>query len=458
MVDARATFVLSRIDGRSTIRELCQSTGLGESDTLAALLDLKRGGLLELQEAPVERHIIPNALITGEESSEAEGEELNPETERSPQVYPPFFGVDPEDVAFLRGRKFGLIAGTPYRRPGEGRFGRFTFKRKALLQRCDLSIQLRREIIFLDETEGKLDHFEFFDIPPTTERKRLKHAYFSFSKRFHPDSYYGKDFGPFLEPMKKVFKYGGEIYSLFSNDELFLQVYMRAIIARNQSYRRVLEVEREKQQMRAKQLRMKAAAQRKERIKGRLEKNTHTRRRRTGNPITARLERAHRYYEAGMKQYESGSFIQAATSLQMAMSSDPNNQAYRRSFERVKIKANQINSDQLWKRGVMDESVGRMKEAVYHYLMAVEAHPRADYCSHLAGILLRSNSELHRAAELARLAVDADPQNVDYLVLLGQIYSKVELYKKAITVFERALKLEPDDEEIKKALKALRKK
>jgi cytochrome c-type biogenesis protein CcmH/NrfG len=45
---------------------------------------------------------------------------------------------------------------------------------------------------------------------------------------------------------------------------------------------------------------------------------------------------------------------------------------------------------------------------------------------------------------------------VDYLVTLGKIYESANLLKRAQATYERALKLEPQNESLKKSLKALK--
>ena len=105
-------------------------------------------------------------------------------------------------------------------------------------------------------------------------------------------------------------------------------------------------------------------------------------------------------------------------------------------------------------RGYMEESVGRVKEAIAAYLEAVEIYPRGDYCGHVAELMLSWEGDLHHAAKLARTACDADPQNLDYLLLLGRIYIAANLGKKAVSALERAQKIDPKRDEVKKALKA----
>jgi cytochrome c-type biogenesis protein CcmH/NrfG len=70
--------------------------------------------------------------------------------------------------------------------------------------------------------------------------------------------------------------------------------------------------------------------------------------------------------------------------------------------------------------------------------------------------MLSMNEDLNQAAELARLAGEAAPQKVDYLLLLGRIYEQASLTKRALATYERALQLDPKSEAAKKAVRALK--
>ncbi|MBU0553380.1 hypothetical protein KKF91_04425 [Myxococcota bacterium] len=241
-------------------------------------------------------------------------------------------------------------------------------------------------------------------------------------------------------------------------DATFRETYARAVTARDAAYRASLEQARQAKQDAQTRQAQRAAEDRKALLSERLTQNTLARRARKPNPVKEGLERAKRYYEQGMQMYEAKDFVRAASMFQLAMGLDEANETYRQTYERVKTKANQTKSDIYWGRGQTQESIGRDREAAVLFLRAVEAYPRADYCAHTAAILLKLGTDTHRAVDLASLASEADPQNIDYLMLLGQLYESAELYKKALTTFERALTLAPNDEEIKKAIKGLKKK
>ncbi|MGK0361857.1 MAG: tetratricopeptide (TPR) repeat protein [Bradymonadia bacterium] len=388
---------------------------------------------------------------------------------------PDFHGVDARDTRWLKSKGWhGFVPGIPWSRPGEDRFGRFKFDRRRLLERCELTITTRREIIFLDAMTDQLDHFEYLDMQPTDNQKEWRRAYFRFSKRFHPDTFFRREVGSFGEMARRIYTRATDLHDTFSVDDDLRAVYLRAVNARNTAYRDALETARlarealrqrqvgeeksrrgEREQSRRADL-QRQAIRRKVALRSRLESTSRERRERRGNPMQGRIDRATQFYERGMKQYEGEKFIEAATSLQLAMNFDPNNDSYRLAYEKVSHKAKAIRAEMIWKTGYMQESVARLDEAMELYAEAVAIQRRPDFCIHLAELMVSMDHDLHRAAELARSACDAQPENVDYLLLLARIYEKESLVKKATAALDRAARLSPKDERIKKAYKALK--
>ena len=116
-----------------------------------------------------------------------------------------------------------------------------------------------------------------------------------------------------------------------------------------------------------------AAEARKAELAARLADRQRARRERADfNPMTARIEKAEQYYTDGMKQYQEQKFVQAANSLQLALTFDPKNETYRQAFEKVNEKAKQVRAEQLWKQGDMHTQLGQMKEALVYFRQALD--------------------------------------------------------------------------------------
>jgi len=90
-----------------------------------------------------------------------------------------FDQADSEDLALLAQYDvWGGVPSTPLRLPGLGRYGRFEFDRRLLLQRNDLTVAQRREVIFLSAHFHQIDHFEFFELESAADVRALKKAFF----------------------------------------------------------------------------------------------------------------------------------------------------------------------------------------------------------------------------------------------------------------------------------------
>src|SRR5690554_6391462 len=64
-----------------------------------------------------------------------------------------------------------------------------------------------------------MSHYAFFGVSPQAPRKDIRSAYYSLSKRFHPDLFFRRvlgDYGPMIE---KIFQRFTKAYQVISNRE-----------------------------------------------------------------------------------------------------------------------------------------------------------------------------------------------------------------------------------------------
>lgn len=445
--------VLSAIDGTQTIEMICNGSTLGRNETLSSLFSLMGRGL-----------IVVTQVGRSEPAPAAEMAALPPSPSgiSTPGAARleilPFRGVDVGDERVLKGYgPVGFIPGLPHRRPGQGRYGSYQFDKRALLLKCGLSVSEKREVIFLSQNLPRLDHFEFFDIEPTADRTEFKKAFFAFSKKYHPDARYQRDAGPFEPYIQFIYRHAREVNELWQSDERFRIVYARAVEGRNRAYREGLEAMREEQAHRKRQDRLALARDRKTQIQERLARNAKARRVQSNRgPGLERVNRAEKFYQDGMAQYQEGNVGPAANLLRLAVTYDPRNRVYAQAFEKIDREARYARAERIWAQGEDAANMGRVNEAIDHWSQAVELSRRADYAARLAQYLHEQNKDVRKAVWAAELAVASAPQDVDYLVLLATIYETAELVAKAAGALERALKEAPGDDGIKKKLKALK--
>ncbi len=62
------------------------------------------------------------------------------------------------------------------------------------------------------------DAFELLEVTRVADKKEIKRAYFKLSKEFHPDRYFGKNVGPYKERLSRIFQSIKAAFELLSDD------------------------------------------------------------------------------------------------------------------------------------------------------------------------------------------------------------------------------------------------
>ena len=153
-VSVQEGFVMSRVDGTSTVKQICVATGLGMEATMQIMASLADKGLVLLGGKSVGAPRPPTAAPVLR----------NPLDDVSMDIVP-----DGEDIRIDK----------------------------------RMRAHIRRH-------HGRLDEMNFFEllcVEPTTDLRLIRRAFLQRTKEFHPDRYYGKDIGPYAEMVKEVFKH-----------------------------------------------------------------------------------------------------------------------------------------------------------------------------------------------------------------------------------------------------------
>jgi curved DNA-binding protein CbpA len=174
-------FLYSRIDGQTTVDELCSRSGLGRDATIEALERLAEFGLVD---------------VPGYAAEQSEQSEETSEDDRAQETH------DGLDLSYLP-------------TPPES----FDFPEDLLELDVPLGERKRREVICLHEQLDDLNHFEFFGIEPEADRGDVKRAYFKLSKRFHPDKHFRKELGPYNAMLERIFQEITKVHRILSNPE-----------------------------------------------------------------------------------------------------------------------------------------------------------------------------------------------------------------------------------------------
>jgi tetratricopeptide (TPR) repeat protein len=176
---AEEYFVLSRIDGYTSTRDVILMMGLSSERTIEILSKLRRvGAVLVAGETPAS---VAGRLQTApgaDASAEAPAEPAAPEVSLEP--------LSDAEAA-------------------------------AMADAVDLSDAEKRRVIAMRRTVESGDYFALLGVGPDVDKRELKRAYFRISKEFHPDRYYGRSLGAFGDWLASIFETAHEAFEILAN-------------------------------------------------------------------------------------------------------------------------------------------------------------------------------------------------------------------------------------------------
>jgi hypothetical protein len=215
-------FVLSRIDGSQSLREVLLATGLPVERAIAIVTRLRSIGALLLpgetaapmpgsppvRATPSSPRITPLSTPVVEPPRTAAGSAAikrpqpaaagRPEGRSRPETRPPV--VAPSHDLTLPNPSSEELA--------------------ALAEDCELPDADRRRILAMARLVESRDMHALLGLPTDAERREVKLAYFALSKEVHPDRFYGKRLGSFAPRMAAVFEAIARAYArLTSGDQ-----------------------------------------------------------------------------------------------------------------------------------------------------------------------------------------------------------------------------------------------
>lgn len=82
-----------------------------------------------------------------------------------------------------------------------------------------LSVETRKLVVEFHSRLDELTHYQALGVSPSAEHKEIRSAYFSLSKRVHPDAYFGKRLGSYKTKMEAIFKRLTDAYEILGRNE-----------------------------------------------------------------------------------------------------------------------------------------------------------------------------------------------------------------------------------------------
>jgi curved DNA-binding protein CbpA len=169
-------FVLTRVDGKTSLRDLVLISGFPESQAVTILTRLRTAGAM---------------LLPGDVAPPKRPKPAPPPPEPAPTT--PFV-AKPE----------------PKPEP--------KIDESLLAEENDLSVEQRRIILVKHAAMFGATFFDVLEVPRDVEMRSLKRQYFRLSKDFHPDRFYGKRLGTYADKLSEIFDVMASAFEVLSDD------------------------------------------------------------------------------------------------------------------------------------------------------------------------------------------------------------------------------------------------
>lgn len=197
-------FVMSRVDGVTSLRDIIVTTGLPVSQAIAIVTRLRQLGALLLPGETPPPAAAPAAAPTALHGARGSGPVPASEPARVRRASSQAEGARPERAASQADE--ARPASVPAALPLDVSLPDASEQELALLAAdIELSEAERRTVLALARRIGQ-DPWTVLGVAKGTSLGELKKVYFRLSKDVHPDRYYGKRLGPMAEVLTAVFE------------------------------------------------------------------------------------------------------------------------------------------------------------------------------------------------------------------------------------------------------------
>lgn len=195
-------FLLSRVNGSVNIAEICAMSTMSKEQTLVALERLEEAGLIEIP-----RKTAPSF---GAESLDGAPIAPPPTTQASsPQASQPAMPAASQPAAATSASSASdassdaAVADYAFFPVG---MAQHSYDQAALAEDVELDEAQRKEILYVYDFLKHVDYYALLSIGRDADRKDVRGAFFTMSKRFHPDLYFGKELGSYKTRIEAIFQ------------------------------------------------------------------------------------------------------------------------------------------------------------------------------------------------------------------------------------------------------------
>jgi len=299
----------------------------------------------------------------------------------------------------------------------------------------DLDPALQQELLELDARLSTIDHYRILGLEPGADSEAVKQAYWSQSRKYHPDRFYGRKLGAFGPRLERIFRRISEAQQTLVDP------------ARRDEYLNAHPELRARRATASAAGPSRAAETREDERKARFARHPYLLK---ATRVTDLLKRA----RAAMA---AGDFAKAHADLHLASQMEPGNSDVVRLLAEARKGQGESRAAASLRKAEAAESIGDLEAALQAYQDAFNADPtRAKAAARAAALIQRLNRDLNQARFFAQKAVELNPKSADYKVLWATVLYAMGMKKLAVRQVEEALKLEPGHEEAKRQARLMR--
>jgi tetratricopeptide (TPR) repeat protein len=424
-IGPREGFVLSQIDGVTSVADLGEITGLSPTDLGAALRALEAAGAVSLGAAK------RRPSMSGTQPTTPKAARPAPASMAPARAAPPAPSA-PESEA------------------------------------CDVSVADRARITETAARVEALDLYGVLGVEREAEAKTIRRAYHSLAGQFHPDRYFGKKLGPLRKPLDRVFMRLTLAYETLSKRDRRVE-YDATLPPRPSKPAPTQKPPQPPRRLSTQKVPAVRTPSRRS-VRAVAAAVSAVQSRPVVPPVPAPAprprvppaapppppapaaprdrrvpqERALVFVRAAEEALDRHDFVAAANNYRLAVqcSDDP---ALRVALEETDAKARvRVRETSLAAARTAEQS-GRWAEAGEKYAKAHAAQPEPWVAERAANAIRLAAGDLRAAARLAEQAVLAEPTNAAYRVTLGEVYFDAGLLARAAGESARAIALAPND-------------
>jgi tetratricopeptide (TPR) repeat protein len=169
-----------------------------------------------------------------------------------------------------------------------------------------------------------------------------------------------------------------------------------------------------------------------------------------------RSHQVQRYLDAASEAEARRDLVSATNALRIATSLRPDDKNLEARLLDTEARAASGLADSYLEQAQYEEREGRWLEAAASYRRASRGKPSPRVYERTAHCILNGKGDLREAADFAKRARDALPDDPYIRLTLGKIYSEAGMKQSAIAELERAQQLAPKDDTIKDWLRRAR--